>query len=184
MLTPLCLSISLAAGSSNDAFAGKRPAGASPVGCAETASPEVLVNATSEGLPPYILDLGQVSTVVPTLHASMFNPPTPCDNTLLATVPSKGFLARIIGSIAGLSAVPQPSHCLAASVAGAVTAPPSPCPPTPDGPVCNPLLYFPTASRSTSETFSAYTPNSGHSLTMSLKASTDGGLIPAGLPSN
>src|SRR5699024_1233868 len=124
------------------------------------------------------------SSETDTLHASMFNPPTPCANTLLATVPSKGLRARIIGSIAGLSAVPQPSHRAASEVAGAVTAPPSPCPPTPDGPVCNPLLYFPTASRSTSATFSAYGPNSGHSLTISLKVSTDGGLIPAGLPSN
>ena len=51
---------------------------------------------------------------------SMLSAPVPCCITLLATVSSKGLRASTMGSWAGLRAVPHPSHCLAASVAGAV----------------------------------------------------------------
>jgi len=51
----------------------------------------------------------------------MLMPPVPCVSTLFATVPMSGLRARTIGSCAGFSAVPHPSHILAPSVAGAVT---------------------------------------------------------------
>ena len=47
---------------------------------------------------------------VPTLHPSIFIPPTPHLRQFSATVPSIGFLATVIGSSAGFRAVPQPSH--------------------------------------------------------------------------
>ena len=56
----------------------------------------------------------------PTRVPSILSAPVPCCITLLATVSSKGLRARTMGSWAGLRAVPQPSHCLASSVAGAV----------------------------------------------------------------
>ena len=40
----------------------------------------------------------------------MFMAPVPLASTLAATVPRKGLRATTIGSCAGLSAVPQPSH--------------------------------------------------------------------------
>ena len=48
---------------------------------------------------------------VPTLHPSIFIPPVPHSKTFCATVPLNGFLATVMGSSAGLSAVPHPSHC-------------------------------------------------------------------------
>ena len=53
---------------------------------------------------------------------SMFKAPVPCASTFPATVPLNGFLATTTGSYAGLRAVPQPSHCAASGVAGAVTS--------------------------------------------------------------
>src|SRR5699024_3277062 len=79
VLTPLCLSISLAACSSNNTFAGKRPAGFWAPG---------LLPVSPLPYPTLPEPMESVSSVC-TLHASMFNPPTPCANTLLATVPSK-----------------------------------------------------------------------------------------------
>ncbi|SKN01556.1 Uncharacterised protein [Mycobacteroides abscessus subsp. massiliense] len=50
----------------------------------------------------------------------MFSAPVPYSSTFAATVPANGFRATTIGSNDGLSAVPQPCHRLAATVAGAV----------------------------------------------------------------
>lgn len=57
---------------------------------------------------------------VPTLHPSIFSPPVPCSCTFWARVPCRGLRARVMGSRAGLRALPQPSHCWASGVAGAV----------------------------------------------------------------
>src|SRR5699024_7568447 len=55
------------------------------------------------------------------LHAFTLIAPVPCARTFLATVFSaRGLRARTIGSKAGFNAVPQPSHCAASGVAGAV----------------------------------------------------------------
>ena len=60
-------------------------------------------------------------TIPSTRHPSTLIPPVPCVSTFAATVFSpRGLRATVIGSSAGFSAVPQPSHCFAASVAGAV----------------------------------------------------------------
>ena len=59
---------------------------------------------------------------VPILLASMFMPATPHRWALWASVPSSGFIARMIGSHAGLSELAQPVHNFANSVAGAVMA--------------------------------------------------------------
>lgn len=48
--------------------------------------------------------------IVPTLHPSMFSAPVPYSNTFAATVPVSGLRATMIGSQAGLRAVPNPSH--------------------------------------------------------------------------
>ena len=61
-----------------------------------------------------------VVTSAPTRHPSTFTAPVPCSRTFAATVPISGLRARIAGSHAGLSAVPQPCHWRAASVAGVV----------------------------------------------------------------
>src|SRR5574343_1275599 len=50
-------------------------------------------------------------------HASTWIPPVPCAEMFSAMVPIRGFLARIIGSMLGRSAVPQPSHARDFSVA-------------------------------------------------------------------
>src|SRR5699024_9982200 len=98
-------------------FAGQRPDGAEPVDWALIVSAELVKDTAL--LPPYILDFGQVSTVVPILHASTLIAPVPCARTFLATVFSaRGLRARTIGSNAGFNAVPQPSHCAASGVAG------------------------------------------------------------------
>src|SRR5690554_3770080 len=91
-------------------FAGKRPV------CLVFKGLSLLGNQLFSCLP---LPLVVISSV-PTLHSSMFIPPTPYFNMFCATVPSNGFLAITIGSNAGLSAVPQPSHCFASSVDGIV----------------------------------------------------------------
>lgn len=62
--------------------------------------------------------LGLVGTRVP----SMLSAPVPWVSTFWATVGwSQGLRRSHQSSLAGLSPVPHPSHCLAASVAGAVT---------------------------------------------------------------
>src|SRR5690606_11349327 len=66
------------------------------------------------------LTFGKVVTSPGILHPSILIAPVPHRSTLSATVPSSGLRARIIGSWAGFSAVPQPSHFLASGVAGAV----------------------------------------------------------------
>lgn len=53
-------------------------------------------------------------------HPSTLIAPVPYARTLAATVPMSGLRATHIGSCAGFSAVPQPSHCAASGVAGAV----------------------------------------------------------------
>src|SRR5947209_173867 len=53
-------------------------------------------------------------------QSAMFNPPVPCFNTFFTTLPISGLRARIMGSHAGLSAVPYPFHCTASGVAGSV----------------------------------------------------------------
>ncbi|SIE77251.1 Uncharacterised protein [Mycobacteroides abscessus subsp. abscessus] len=60
--------------------------------------------------------------MVATRHASMFSAPVPCSSTFAATVPANGLRATTMGSNEGLSAVPQPCHCLASPVAGAVAS--------------------------------------------------------------
>ena len=57
-----------------------------------------------------------------TLHPSMLIAPTPHFKTFSAIDNpfSKGFLASTIGSFAGFKALPQPFHCFAWSVEGAV----------------------------------------------------------------
>src|SRR5699024_1724487 len=129
-LTPLCSSTHAAAWWSSSTFAGQRPDGAEPVDWARWTPPAVFVNATSDGSPPYDRVAGQVSTVVPILHPSMLIAPVPCVRTFPATVPLNGLRARTIGSNAGLSAVPQPSHCAASGVAGAVMSRSRLCPPS------------------------------------------------------
>src|SRR5699024_8118558 len=116
-LTPLCSSTHAAVCWSSSTFAGQRPDGAEPVGWALIVSSELVKDTAL--LPPYILDFGQVSTVVPILHASTLIAPVPCARTFLATVFSaRGLRASTIGSNAGFNAVPQPSHCAASGVAG------------------------------------------------------------------
>src|SRR5690606_19450150 len=66
-----------------------------------------------------------MSSFVGTLQPSILIAPVPYFSTLSATVPSSGLRTIIIGSWAGFSAVPQPSHFLARSVAGAVISYPS-----------------------------------------------------------
>src|SRR5699024_10547850 len=118
-LNPLCSSTHAAAWWSSSTFAGQRPDGAEPVGWALIVSSELVKDTAL--LPPYILDFGQVSTVVPILHASTLIAPVPCARTFLATVFSaRGLRARTIGSYAGFNAVPHPSRCSASGVAGAV----------------------------------------------------------------
>src|SRR5699024_6770830 len=66
---------------------------------------------------------GQRPDALPILHASMLIAPVPCVRTFLATVfAARGLRARTIGSNAGLSAVPQPSHCAASGVIGSSLA--------------------------------------------------------------
>lgn len=66
--------------------------------------------------------LRRVSSPVSTLHPSTLIPPVPHFRTLAAIVFSpRGFLARTMHSMPGLSALPQPAHCWASGVAGAVT---------------------------------------------------------------
>ena len=90
-----------------------------------------------------------------TRHPSTLIPPVPCFKTFAATVPHSGFRATHIGSHAGLSAVPQPSHCFAASVAGAVmsiVAGPLPTAESKPAPPCvfagRQFSFLPTTSRS------------------------------------
>src|SRR5699024_6211430 len=102
-------------------FAGQRPDGAEPVDWALIVSAELVKDTAL--LPPYILDFGQVSTVVPILHASTLIAPVPCARTFLATVFSaRGLRARTIGSWPGFNAVPQPSHCAASGVCATVSS--------------------------------------------------------------
>src|SRR5699024_1154021 len=117
---PLCSSTHAAVCWSSSTFAGQRPDGAEPEAWALIVSSELVKDTAF--LLPSILDFGQDPTVVPFLHASTLIAPVPCARTFLATVFSaRGLRARTIGSNAGFSAVPQPSHCLASGVAGAVT---------------------------------------------------------------
>jgi hypothetical protein len=67
-----------------------------------------------------LLTLAGTFLLVPTLQPSMLIAPVPCSNTLAATVPLNGLRATVMGSNAGFNAVPQPSHCWASGVAGAV----------------------------------------------------------------
>ena len=61
------------------------------------------------------------SFMKPILHPSTFIPPVPYFNTFLAIVDSSiGLRATTIGSWAGLSAEPHPSHFLASGDDGAV----------------------------------------------------------------
>ncbi len=59
-------------------------------------------------------------------QALMFMPATPHFTAFRANVPSRGFIARTIGSHAGFNAVPQPSQIAASGVAGAVMGMPRP----------------------------------------------------------
>src|SRR5699024_8533250 len=147
LLTPLCSSSAPAMCSSRITFAGQRPAG-------EGSN----VAPLRESVEPVVPDLDQSpigtfaasrsASLMPTLLASMLSAPVPCSNTFAATVSLNGFLAATIGSTAGFNAVPQPSHCLAASVAGVVIGSglPTACPPpcmAEDRP-----CEYPTTSRS------------------------------------
>ena len=55
----------------------------------------------------------RIVLAVPIRLPSMFMPATPHVSALWASVPSSGFIARTIGSQAGLSALAQPVHCFA-----------------------------------------------------------------------
>src|SRR5699024_11041475 len=100
--------------------------------------------------------------------ASMLSAPVPCSNTFAATVPLNGFLAATIGSTAGFNAVPQPSHCAASGVAGAVmsTTCCPPCLPSANSPVrlvaclALPVILLPTTLRSTPAALSIAFPTS------------------------
>src|SRR5699024_3177280 len=67
LVPPLCLSISLAARSSNNTFAGKRPLLSSPPTLVES----FVVNHEAES--PLLFGAGVLPEPSPTLHASMFN---------------------------------------------------------------------------------------------------------------
>src|SRR5690625_3966360 len=145
--------------SSRMTFAGQRPAG-------EGSN----VAPLRESVEPVVPDLDQSpigtfaasrsASLMPTLLASMLSAPVPCSNTFAATVSLNGFLAATIGSTAGFNAVPQPSHCLAASVAGVVIGSglPTDCPPpcmAEDRP-----CEYPTTSRSAPARLSIAFPTS------------------------
>src|SRR5699024_46987 len=113
--SPLCSSTHAAACWSSSTFAGQRPWVVSP--------PLLDPFSPSPRTPVDASDLLMMSGLapLPILHASTLIAPVPCARTFLATVFSaRGLRARTIGSNAGLSAVPQPSHCSASGVAGAV----------------------------------------------------------------
>src|SRR5690625_883792 len=100
-------------------FAGKRP----PVGrCSRLGAPSVPHIEPSNVFPPLAL-----SSPSPILLASILIAPVPYFSTQSATVSLRpvsasinGLRTTIIGSWAGFSAVPHPSHLRASSVAGAV----------------------------------------------------------------
>jgi hypothetical protein len=87
---------------------------------ASTASLSCFQGLSHPSVVVLILPPPSLSPFESTLHPSIFSPPVPCSSTLAAMVPIGGLRARVIGSSDGLIAVPHPSHCLAASVAGAV----------------------------------------------------------------
>src|SRR5699024_3529089 len=153
LLTPLCASRTPAMCSSRMTFAGQRPDVLGVQPCLPSPpipQPSALVGAGRE----------PISSVVPILDASMWSARVPCSNTFAATVPLNGFLAATIGSTAGFNAVPQPSHCLAASVAGVVIGSglPTDCPPpcmAEDRP-----CEYPTTSRSAPARLSIAFPTS------------------------
>ena len=108
---------------------GKRPRSSAGFGCDFLTGSDLSHNAprASESaafsvffLYPYARLFAVGLSSVPTLHPSTLSAPVPHSWTLPATVPASGLRARTIGSTAGFNAVPQPSHFLAASVAGAV----------------------------------------------------------------
>src|SRR5699024_3520893 len=166
-LNPLCSSTHAAACSSSSTFAGQRPDGAEPVDWALIVSAELVKDTAL--LPPYILDFGQVSTVVTILHPSTLIAPVPCARTFLATVFSaRGLRASTTGSWPGFNAVPQPSHCTASGVAGAVTSTTCcpPCLPSANSPVrlvgclALPVILLPITSRSAPASLSIAFPTS------------------------
>src|SRR5699024_5625043 len=121
--SPLCSSTHAAAWWSSSTFAGQRPDGAGGGGGDDTYAvgryPCSAFRASRDAMPPGML----LPPVVPILHASTLIAPVPCVRTFLATVFSaRGLRARTIGSNAGLSAVPQPSHCAASGVIGSSLA--------------------------------------------------------------
>src|SRR5699024_4621475 len=101
-------------------FAGKRAV--VTVGLLVLKPPLPLINPALLPLP-----VGAFSSPNAILLASIFIAPVPYFSTQSTTVifrpvsaSTNGFLTTIIGSWAGLSAVPHPSHLRASSVAGAV----------------------------------------------------------------
>ena len=103
---------------------GQRPAGSS---CTPAPSP-----FPRTALSVRVIGGRTSLSVLITLAASTFSPPVPCAITFAATVPVSGLRASTMGSAAGLSAVPQPSHWRAASVAGTVSGSSAAVPRSPD----------------------------------------------------
>ncbi len=127
---------------------------------------------------------------VPIRHPSTLMAPVPYCVTFAATVPVSGLRARMMGSHAGLSAVPHPCQRFAASVAGAVMSHDlySTLPPIvgkADAPaVLRAFVSRPTTSRSASATASARCATSGHSAAIAANVCVVGARCPLGRPSN
>src|SRR5690606_5531174 len=102
-----------ASGSVVTMFAGKRPVLTEGFGVCLSVLPSVSLQALDTS------PLLRISSS-PILQPPIFIEPVPYFSTLSHTVPSNGLRTTIIGSCAGFSAVPHPSHFFASSVAGVV----------------------------------------------------------------
>src|SRR5690606_38035658 len=115
--SPLCSSSASAWLSSRRTFVGQRPAVVLPA----LVLPNFPWKPSPRGsdLPAF-----SISGRAPpsTRQASTFSAPVPCARTVAATVPDRGLRATTTGSNAGLSAVPQPAHCCAASEFAALSS--------------------------------------------------------------
>src|SRR5439155_22831405 len=109
--SPLCASNIPAASSSKRSFAGQRPLSSQP--SERGWDSPILHIALFDPVMPLDSSLSYSHSLIRSVAIrppSTFNPATPHFSAFWAKVPSKGFVATMMGSQAGFRAVPQPSN--------------------------------------------------------------------------